>query len=265
MGTKTLDNRQGHWLLAKMGKKVLRPGGKELTLKLINGLDISSTDAVVEFAPGLGFTADIVLKKTPKTYTGIELNEAATAILRKKINGKGRSIIVGNAGASTLEASSYNKVYGEAMLTMQPDHKKSKIIKEAYRILKPGGLYGIHEIGLTPNDISSEDKKTIQRKLAAVINVNARPLTVKEWSDLLEKEGFVIRQVIKNPMHLLELKRVIDDEGLFRTLKIMGNMILHPSATKRIMAMRKVFRDAAHQLNSVAIIAEKTASKTPVS
>ena len=224
MGTKTLDNRQGHWLLAKMGKKVLRPGGKELTLKLINGLSINSKDTVVEFAPGLGFTADIVLKKAPKTYTGIELNEAATAILRKKIHGEGRRIIIGNAAASTLKKSSYDKVYGEAMLTMQPDHKKSAIIQEAYRILKPGGLYGIHEIGLTPDHISTEAKQIIQRELADAINVNARPLTINEWTSLLKKEGFAIKQIIENPMHLLELKRVIDDEGFFRTLKILFNL-----------------------------------------
>ena len=36
----TINRRQGHWILAKMGKKVLRPGGKELTLKLIKNLEI---------------------------------------------------------------------------------------------------------------------------------------------------------------------------------------------------------------------------------
>ena len=43
----------GHWLLAKMGKRVLRPGGLRLTHQLLAALDIQSTDRVIEFAPDL--------------------------------------------------------------------------------------------------------------------------------------------------------------------------------------------------------------------
>lgn len=257
MGNKTINNKQGHWILAKMGKKVLRPGGKELTLKLMNNLKINSNDAVVEFAPGLGFTASIALKNNPKTYTGVELNEEATGILRKSINGNGREIIIGDASKSTLPDSSSDKVYGEAMLTMQADHRKSEIIKEAYRILKKGGLYGIHELGLAPNEVNEETKLVIQKELAQVIKVNARPLTVKEWTHLLEKEGFVVKKTETNPMHLLEPKRMIDDEGFFRTLKIVFNIITNPPARKRIVAMRKTFRKHQKHLNAVAIVAEK--------
>ncbi len=257
MGNKTIDTKQGHWILAKMGKKVLRPGGKELTQKLIQNLKISLEDDIVEFAPGLGFTASIALQSNPKTYTGIELNEEAASILRKTINGKDRQIIIGNAAESTLNNNSYSKVYGEAMLTMQADHRKFEIIKEAHRILKTGGLYGIHELGLQPNDISEEKKAEIQRALAQVIKVNARPLTISEWSNLLEKEGFKVIKTETNPMHLLEPKRMIDDEGFFRTLKIAFNILTHPKERKRILAMRKVFRKYQSHLNAISIVAEK--------
>ena len=33
MDTKDIQKAHGHWILAKMGKRVLRPGGKELTKK----------------------------------------------------------------------------------------------------------------------------------------------------------------------------------------------------------------------------------------
>lgn len=257
MSNKILDTKQGHWILAKMGKKVLRPGGKELTQKLIQNLKINTEDDIVEFAPGLGFTASITLKSNPKTYTGIELNEAAASILRKNIKGKDRKIIIGNAAESTLNDSTYSKAYGEAMLTMQADHRKSEIIKEAHRILKTGGLYGIHELGLQPDDISEEKKSEIQRELAQVIKVNTRPLTVSEWSKLLEKEGFQIVKTETNPMHLLEPKRMIDDEGFFRTLKIAFNILTHPEERKRILAMRKVFRKYQSHLNAISIVGEK--------
>jgi len=74
---------------------------------------------------------------------------------------------------------------------------------------------------------------------------------------ILEKEGFSVVKVETNPMHLLEPKRIIDDEGFFRTLKIFFNIMTNPAARKRILAMRKVFRDNAQNLNAVAIIAQK--------
>ena len=257
MSNKIIDTAQGHWLLAKMGKKVLRPGGKDLTLKLIKGLSITSDDRVIEFAPGIGYTALKVLEKNPKTYTGIELNEEAAADLRKKIIGETNSIIIGNASNVPLQDSSADKLYGEAMLTMHADHRKSEIIKEAYRLLRKGGLYGIHELGLTPDDLDEKKKAEIQHELALCIKVNARPLTQSEWIHLLEKEGFRIVEIESNPMLLLETKRIIDDEGFFRSLKIGFNIIRQPSARKRLNEMRMVFDKYKNRMNAIAIVAQK--------
>lgn len=257
MNNKTINTEQGHWILAKMGKKVLRPGGKKLSLKLIEALKITSKDSIVEFAPGMGYTASIALNKNPKSYTGIELNEEAAAYLKKQFTGKNIKIINSNAANSGLKNDFTDKVYGEAMLTMQADHRKSEIIKEAYRILKKGGQYGIHELGLTPDHLDSSVKSGIQQKLAQVIKVNARPLTQLEWCTLLEKEGFTIKEIYSSPMHLLEPGRIISDEGLFRTFKIVFNILTHPTAKKRILKMRNIFRTYEKQMMAFAIIAEK--------
>lgn len=257
MQNKTINTEQGHWILAKMGKKVLRPGGRELTLKLVDELKIGPQDAVVEFAPGMGYTASFLRKKNPKSYIGIELNEEAAMLLRKSINDDTHKILNTSAAKTGLDDASADKVIGEAMLTMQSEHRKSEIIKEAYRILKKGGLYGIHELGLVPNEIDPEIKATIQQKLAQTIKVNARPLTQEEWCALLRKEGFKIKEAFASPMHLLEPNRIINDEGVLGALKIGFNMFSHPKAKRRIMAMRKIFREYEKQMTAFAIIAEK--------
>ncbi len=257
MNNKTLDTKHGHWILAKMGKRVLRPGGKELTLKLIDNLNIQNNHDVVEFAPGIGFTASLVLQKKPNTYIGIELNEEATQKLRKLISGANRKIINANATETTLPENSADVVYGEAMLTMQSDQKKSAIVKEAYRILKKGGLYGIHELSLFPDDLADNSKNDIKKGLMQSIQVNARPLTEKEWVSILENEGFRIMRIEKNPMTLLEPQRIIDDEGFWRFCKIVFNILTHPKERKRILEMRKVFRKYKNQMAAIAIVVEK--------
>lgn len=257
MSNRIIDTRQGHWLLSKMGKRVLRPGGKELTLRLLNGMHFQPTDDVIEFAPGTGYTAFQVLQKHPKTYTGVELNEEAAARLKSKINGSGRQIIVGDASATNLPANCADKVYGEAMLTMHVDKRKSMIIREAHRLLRPGGYYGIHELGLTPDNLDDETKARVQRELSLCIKVNARPLTQSEWTTLLENEGFEIVSIHTNPMLLLETRRIVDDEGLFRSLKIGFNILRNPSARKRINEMRCVFNKYNREMNAIAIVARK--------
>lgn len=252
-----MNTQQGHWILAKMGKRVLRPGGKELTSFLIHGLHISHSDDVVEFAPGMGYTARLMVSKNPKSYTGIELNEEAAGRLKKKLHLPNQKIVIANAADTGLPTSSIDKVLGEAMLTMQIDKRKSEIIREAHRILKPGGLYGIHELGLTPNGISPDLKSQIQRELATQIKVNARPLTVKEWAEIIEKEGFKILTVKTNGMLLMERRRILADEGLWRTLKIGFNVLTHPYARKRLLHMRRTFRKNQENINAVAIIAQK--------
>lgn len=249
---------QGHWILARMGKRVLRPGGKELTLRLMKELQITNMDNIMEFAPGRGFTASLTISKNPESYIGIDANEDSIAYLKRNFKGEHIKFIHGNAAHTPVSPESIDKLYGEAMLTMHADHRKSEIIKEAHRILKKGGLYGIHELGLHPNGINEHLKTEIQKELALAIKVNARPLTISEWKDLLENEGFRIKTVATNAMHLLEPGRIINDEGFIRTLKIGWNIVTHPDARKRILQMRKTFKKYQDHINAVAIVAEKT-------
>ncbi|HTO17298.1 MAG TPA: methyltransferase domain-containing protein [Edaphocola sp.] len=257
MSKAIIHSEQGHWILANLGKRVLRPGGKELTEKLVNTLQINKNDNVVEFAPGMGYTANLLLAREPKTYKGIELNVEAADRLEKRISSDTRKIINSSAADTGLASGSIDKVIGEAMLTMQADHRKLEIIKEAYRILKPGGFYGIHELGLMPENIEPEIKKEIQRSLAVSLKVNARPLTQEEWCNLLKEAGFRIKTISTAPMHLLKPKRVLKDEGIFRTLKIGFNLLRQPEAKKHVLDMRRVFNKHEKYLMSFAIVAEK--------
>src|ERR1035438_7074641 len=63
------EKMPGHWLLARLGKRVLRPGGRQLTHRMIEALNIGPKDVVIEFAPGLGETARLTLKRNPSSCT----------------------------------------------------------------------------------------------------------------------------------------------------------------------------------------------------
>ena len=179
----------GHWLLAQMGKRVLRPGGLELTTQMLESLDIRPSDSVVEFAPGLGVTAKMALARQPASYTGVEREEVAARQVRRYLDGNGRQCLVGRAEETGLPEESSTVVFGEAMLTMQTATHKTAIVREARRLLRPGGRYGIHELCLQPDDLDESVKSEISRALSETIHVGARPLTPGGMAELAGRGG----------------------------------------------------------------------------
>lgn len=249
-------NMPGHWVLASLGKKVLRPGGLQMTRQMLADLNISEQDEVVEFAPGLGLTAQITLQKNPLQYIAIEQNDEAAKVVRSYLHGNNRKVLIANAEQVPLPDASATIIYSEAMLTMQTAAQKSRIIAEAKRLLKPGGKYGIHEMNLTPVDINEVIKKEIRQDLAKAIRVNASPLTEEEWQQLLIQHGFKIISVHTAPMHLLHLRRLIQDEGWKGVLKITVNIAINREARLRVLKMRQQFVKHATHLQGISIIAE---------
>lgn len=252
-----IDTMPGHWLLARMGKRVLRPGGLDLTRQMLVALAIQPTDAVVEFAPGLGITAQLALHHRPASYTSIERDENAAATVRRSLNGPQQRCIVGRAEATGLPTASATVLYGEAMLTMHPPARKAAIVHEAYRILQPGGRYGIHELSLVPDTLDAVTRTSIQRDLSRTIHVSASPLTPSEWRAVLETEGFQVQTEAHAPMHLLELQRMVRDEGLGRVIRIIFNIVRSSAARQRVLAMRQIFRKYRDHLAAISLVAVK--------
>lgn len=249
------DAVQGHWLLARLGKRVLRPGGIGLTRILLVRAEVTDAD-VLELAPGLGRTATEILARRPRSYLAAEQDPDAARSARDVVTGRGEIRVTGAADTGLPEASR-DVVIGEAMLTMQGDPAKHAIVAEASRVLRPGGRYAIHELALTPDTISDEVKTDVRQSLARAIKVNARPLTVAEWSQLLADHGLVVDHVAAAPMALLQLRRLIADEGLLGALRFAKNLLMHRDARRRVAQMRRTFRRHRRRLIAVAIVAHK--------
>lgn len=254
-GLKT-EKMPGHWVLARMGKRVLRPGGMGLTRRMLEALRVGRSDEVVEFAPGLGVTARLTLALDPKSYVAVERDETAAAVVRRYLEGAGRRCVVGSAAATGLAAGSATVVYGEAMLTMQTGEGKMRIVREAARLLKPGGRYAVHEMCLR-DGVEGEARREVERALTGVVHHGVRPLTVSEWRRLLEGEGFVLKATEVAPMALLEPARVVADEGLWRALRFAVNVLRDNEARRRVFEMRKVFRRHRNQIAAVMLTAER--------
>lgn len=248
---------QGHWLLAKLGKRILRPGGRALTAKLLEQAKPSGDDDIVELGPGVGATAEVLLRANPRSYRGVDPNpegrDAVKNILKKHPRA---DYVVADARETGLEDASADLVVGEAMLTIQDDAGKSAIVAEAARLLRPGGRYAIHEMAWLP-DHTDEERETARRELSRVIKVGARPLTLEGWKELLATHGLEAEWHDRAPLHLLEPRRIVSDEGLWGALRFWNNARRLPGASDRLKAMRQGFQLQGKLMGGIVILARK--------
>ena len=192
-----VDRMPGHWLLARMGKRVLRPGGRELTDQLLDALAIDSTDDVVELAPGLGSTTELVLGRNPATYVGVDRDPVSAERVAHVVNGPGRSVVNASAADTGLPEASADVVFGEAYLTMQPASQKAKIMEELARVVRPGGRIGLHEVCFAPDDLDQERCGAIADDLQRTIKVNVCLLYTSNAADERSSVDLGGRRIIK--------------------------------------------------------------------
>lgn len=246
----------GHWLLARLGKRVLRPGGAGLTRELLQQADLTGSD-VVELAPGLGRTAREIVAAAPSSYVGVDQDPDAARIVERVVAPSAGRCVTAEASQTGLGDRSADVVVGEAMLTMQSDRGKKAIVGEAVRLLRPGGRYAIHELGLVPDGIDPVIATDLRKDLARAIKVNARPLTASEWRALLTDAGLVVDWVQTAPMALLQMRRNIADEGVRGTARIVRNVLRDGDARRRVLAMRGTFRKYRSSLVGIAVVAHR--------
>lgn len=250
MPNRPVADLPGHWVLARLGKRVLRPGGAALSRTLLGAADLKGAD-VVELAPGLGHTAAQILRAGPASYRGVERDPAAAEAVRRVVGSAGE-VVDGDAADTGLPDACADVVVAEAMLTMQSARGKRAIVAEAARLLRPDGRYAIHELANLGTPEARLD-------LARSIKVNAQPLSPQEWEELLAEAGFEVLETHQAPMALLSPGRLVADEGLAGAARFLRNLLRDSEARDRVLTMRAVFRRHRRVLRGIAIVARRSA------
>jgi SAM-dependent methyltransferase len=235
---------------------VLRPGGVDLTKWLLDALAVGRRDSVVEFNPGLGATARLALARRPESFVAVGRDSATLAAVSTlkaptvRVRGQ-----LADAVRTGLPDGSASVVYGEAMLTMQPERTRRRVVAEAYRLLRSSGRYGIHELCLTPDDIEPALAQEITAALGDAIDMGAPPRTVSGWRELLAGQGFTVIAEATVPMRLLEPSRLIADEGLSGAVRIAARLLRDTAARRQFLQMRGALRRYRRHLGAVALVA----------
>jgi len=242
-------------LLERLGRRVLRPGGRVATGRLLDGLGIGGDDDVVELAAGVGATAAEVLARGPRSYTAVEPEERFVPRLVRAAGEGTMRHVPASARETGLDDGCADVVIGEAILTMQGDEARRAIVREAARLLRPGGRYGIHELATLVDDPAGV--RAVQRDLSQVVRVAARPVPVDDWCAVLRDAGLEVVEVERFPLRLLTLRGLVDDEGVRGAMRVLGRVVRWPAARRRVRRARRVHREHRASLAAVVVIARR--------
>ncbi|ELS02077.1 putative O-methyltransferase [Xenococcus sp. PCC 7305] len=252
--TLNFDTAPGHQVLAAAGKTILRPGGKAATEQLFAWANFQPEDTVLELAASFGTSAIALAKRFNVHVVGVEKNPDSVAKARENIQAAGLSdritIIEGDIFQLDKITDKFDYVLAEAILTMQSDGGKAKILSAIKNHLQPEGKFLAQEMFVR------SDESEVRKSLSQSIRVNASPLAIAEWAQACQEAGLNIQQQQTGDMNLLNLGQMLQDEGLWGTVKIAWNVLTHPNLRHRILRMRRSFQQQRHNIGYIAFYAK---------
>lgn len=259
----------------RLGIATPRPGGPRATELLLEGLELASGDRVVEIFPGRGATARRILTCHPRAYIGIAPGPASardlarrlrrdpdlrTLVTRLETSGAYTGVSIGAADATGLPDESASAVVAEFVLTAARAEQKATALREAARLLPPGGRLGLHELCLAPPgtwDPTADSSRAEQAadELAGVDAVLA-PVTEADWREIVTAAGLVVTGSILVPVHPptpIDLARGLGRIGPLRAMSLMGRI----GDLLRLFRLAETLQAHRDDLAAIVLVAER--------
>ncbi len=128
------------------------------TSKLIPHLDLATATSVFEFGCGTGrFASSLLAKQLPPhaAYRAVDVSPVMIELARERLSGFGsRAVVKLSEGGPPVDepAAAYDRFLSNFVLDLLSVEDITRVIDEAYRMLRPGGLLGLSSLttGFTP-------------------------------------------------------------------------------------------------------------------
>lgn len=229
-----------------VGMTVIHPGGFAATRRLIDALKIDRESRVIDIACGKGTTAILLAARFGCRVVGIdiapELIDEAIHLTNKKGLGGLVSYQVGDALSLPFGDSEFDAAVSQAMLVLVED--KVKAIREAKRVVKPGGTAGWLELSWK-KPVPPEFIKTLSEVICAYCMTNVQ--TFDGWREIFGTAGIGAAELNVVPFDFDPsgggIVSMLRDEGFLRTIRILRNISRNPAIKSRMKTMRKYFAE----------------------
>jgi SAM-dependent methyltransferase len=167
------------------------PDGSNLGLGCGNPLAhaaIHEGDTVLDLGSGAGFDCFLAARKVGKTGQVIGVDMTHEMLTRARENAKKAKVTnvefrLGEIEALPVADNSVDLIISNCVINLSPD--KGRVFREAYRVLKPGGLLMVSDIVLT-----RELPESVRNSVEAYASCIAGASLKDEYLDLIRKAHF---------------------------------------------------------------------------
>lgn len=224
--------------LATLGKTELKPGGTYATGALIRMLGFKGTEHTLVIGPKAGSTA-LFLSVTNDVTTEALVGSEAEKVTENDPALKRRSTArIGKPEEMPFQDASFDAAVVEATLAHQSPVQQRATLSELYRVLKPGGRLGLHELCWR-----QPPTPELEERLRDVWRGDVYPRVVRGWWDGLEKAGFAD---IDNELAVVSYftrKGLEADEGNEVASHLFHSAFEDPARLDRLAAAYREFTD----------------------
>jgi len=221
---------------------VIHPGGLKATRDLAESCHLGSHTTVVDIACGKGTSAVYLAERYGCKVVGVDISEDLVVQAVKLAEKRGLerivNFLVGDALRLPFPDDEFDAAVSQAMLVLVSD--KRRAIKEALRVVKPGGYLGWLELSWKrPPAAAFMD--AVSNVLCAYCLKNVH--TFQVWESLFKESGINSVKVQSFSLKNGGFSSMLSNEGLVNMGRILFKYMTDADIRKRMRTMNKFFKD----------------------
>ena len=186
------------------------PGGTKLTQHLGKQLELTSSSSVLDVASGRGTSAFHLVESFGCNVTGVDLSQENVRLATVEAEQRGLHsqvhFLLGDAERLPFADNTFDALVCECAFCTFPS--KPIAASEFYRVLKPGGVFGISDLTKTEETIPGLEG------LLSWIACIGDALPVERYVEIFQTAGFQLKTTEDHGSALMEMVRQIQGKLL---------------------------------------------------
>jgi ubiquinone/menaquinone biosynthesis C-methylase UbiE len=239
--------------MAVIGKRVIHPGGRAATEQLLERASIGRETRVLDAGCGVATTAVTIAQRFGADVTAVDiaplmLERAREAVEAARVEGRVH-VQQGDILALDFPDDAFDVVIAEAV-TMFVD--RARAARELIRVCRPGGRVLATEF-MWRRPPSEEAREVFLGQVCPGLHFD----TAEDWMRIYTEAGLSQIEIDEGPFEMMTPKGFVQDEGVTRTLSVMGRVMTRPAYVKKMAWLMPRMRRAVPYLGYIVVSGRK--------
>jgi ubiquinone/menaquinone biosynthesis C-methylase UbiE len=241
--------------MAVIGKRVIHPGGRTATEQLLKRAAINADTNVLDVGCGVGTTAITIAQRFGADVTAVDIEPLMLERAQKAVEEAGVhdrvDVRPGDILSLEFQDDSFDVVIAEAV-TMFVD--RARAARELIRVCRRGGRVLATEF-MWRRPPSDEAREAFLGQVCPGLRFD----TAEDWVRIYTEAGLSDIEIDEGPFEMMTPKGFVQDEGVARSLSVMGRVMTRPAYMKKMAWLMPRMRRAVPYLGYIVVSGKKAA------